>query len=52
MPFEDDYVDFALANAVIEHVGQESERSYPGIYGAPPLQPATQGLEPTYDEIR
>lgn len=26
MPFEDDYVDFALANAIIEHVGQESEQ--------------------------
>jgi hypothetical protein len=26
MPFEDDYVDFALANAVIEHVGQESDQ--------------------------
>src|ERR1700750_2406708 len=26
MPFEDDYVDFALANAVIEHVGGEPEQ--------------------------
>jgi hypothetical protein len=26
MPFPDDYVDFALANAVIEHVGQELEQ--------------------------
>lgn len=26
MPFPDDYVDFALANAIIEHVGQESEQ--------------------------
>lgn len=26
MPFEDDYVDFALANAIIEHVGQESDQ--------------------------
>ena len=26
MPFEDDYVDFALANAIIEHVGQEAEQ--------------------------
>jgi hypothetical protein len=26
MPFEDDYADFALANAIIEHVGQESEQ--------------------------
>jgi len=26
MPFETDYVDFALANAIIEHVGFESEQ--------------------------
>jgi hypothetical protein len=26
MPFEDDYVDFALANAIIEHVGQGPEQ--------------------------
>lgn len=26
MPFPDDYVDFALANAIIEHVGQEAEQ--------------------------
>jgi hypothetical protein len=26
MPFADDYVDFALANAIIEHVGQEPEQ--------------------------
>jgi hypothetical protein len=26
MPFEDDYVDFALANAVIEHVGDEADQ--------------------------
>lgn len=26
MPFADGYVDFALANAVIEHVGQEAEQ--------------------------
>lgn len=26
LPFEDDYVDFALANAIIEHVGQEPEQ--------------------------
>jgi glycosyltransferase involved in cell wall biosynthesis len=26
MPFDDDYVDFALANAIIEHVGQEAEQ--------------------------
>jgi ubiquinone/menaquinone biosynthesis C-methylase UbiE len=26
MPFGDDYVDFALANAIIEHVGQESDQ--------------------------
>ena len=26
MPFADDYVDFALANAIIEHVGQEFEQ--------------------------
>lgn len=26
MPFEDDYVDFALANAIIEHVGGEHEQ--------------------------
>jgi hypothetical protein len=26
MPFEDDYVDFALANAIIEHVGKEHEQ--------------------------
>ena len=26
MPFEDDYVDFALANAIIEHVGKENEQ--------------------------
>lgn len=26
MPFEDDYVDFALANAIIEHVGQAAEQ--------------------------
>ena len=26
MPFENDYVDFALANAIIEHVGQEAEQ--------------------------
>jgi Methyltransferase domain len=26
MPFEDDYVDFALANAIIEHVGDEPEQ--------------------------
>jgi hypothetical protein len=26
MPFEDNYVDFALANAIIEHVGQEAEQ--------------------------
>jgi hypothetical protein len=26
MPFEDDYVDFALANAIIEHVGKEAEQ--------------------------
>jgi hypothetical protein len=26
MPFEDNYVDFALANAIIEHVGQEPEQ--------------------------
>jgi hypothetical protein len=26
MPFEEDYVDFALANAIIEHVGQEAEQ--------------------------
>lgn len=26
MPFHDDYVDFALANAIIEHVGQEAEQ--------------------------
>ena len=26
MPFEDDYVDFALANAIIEHVGEEHEQ--------------------------
>jgi hypothetical protein len=26
MPFEDDYVDFALANAIIEHVGQEPDQ--------------------------
>lgn len=26
MPFEDDYVDFALANAVIEHVGDREDQ--------------------------
>lgn len=26
MPFDDDYVDFALANAIIEHVGGECEQ--------------------------
>lgn len=26
MPFPDNYVDFALANAIIEHVGQEAEQ--------------------------
>jgi len=26
MPFQDDYVDFALANAIIEHVGKEHEQ--------------------------
>lgn len=26
MPFEDDYVDFALANAIIEHVGDEQRQ--------------------------
>jgi len=26
LPFDQDYVDFALANAVIEHVGQEAEQ--------------------------
>lgn len=26
MPFEDGYVDFALANAIIEHVGREAEQ--------------------------
>jgi hypothetical protein len=26
MPFEDDYVDFALANAIIEHVGDEHDQ--------------------------
>jgi hypothetical protein len=26
MPFDDDYVDFALANAIIEHVGQAPEQ--------------------------
>jgi hypothetical protein len=26
MPFPDDYVDFALANAIIEHVGQEPQQ--------------------------
>lgn len=26
LPFENDYVDFALANAIIEHVGQGSEQ--------------------------
>ena len=26
MPFTDDYVDFALANAIIEHVGQECDQ--------------------------
>jgi hypothetical protein len=26
MPFEDGYVDFALANAIIEHVGDESDQ--------------------------
>jgi hypothetical protein len=26
MPFEDGYVDFALANAIIEHVGQEDDQ--------------------------
>ena len=26
LPFGDDYVDFALANAIIEHVGQEAEQ--------------------------
>jgi len=26
MPFEDEYVDFALANAIIEHVGQEADQ--------------------------
>ncbi len=26
MPFDDDYVDFALANAIIEHVGDESDQ--------------------------
>jgi hypothetical protein len=26
MPFADDYVDFALANAVIEHVGDEADQ--------------------------
>ena len=26
MPFGDNYVDFALANAIIEHVGQEQEQ--------------------------
>lgn len=26
MPFEDDYADFALANAIIEHVGHEAEQ--------------------------
>ncbi len=26
MPFENDYVDFALANAIIEHVGDEHEQ--------------------------
>jgi Methyltransferase domain len=26
MPFEDDYVDFALANAIIEHVGKEHDQ--------------------------
>lgn len=26
MPFDDDYVDFALANAIIEHVGQHAEQ--------------------------
>ncbi|WP_298459165.1 methyltransferase domain-containing protein [uncultured Cellulomonas sp.] len=26
MPFDDDYVDFSLANAIIEHVGDEDEQ--------------------------
>lgn len=26
MPFEDDYVDFAVANAIIEHVGDENDQ--------------------------
>lgn len=26
MPFDNDYVDFALANAIIEHVGDESDQ--------------------------
>lgn len=26
MPFEDDFVDFALANAIVEHVGHEPEQ--------------------------
>ncbi len=26
LPFVDDYVDFALANAIIEHVGQETDQ--------------------------
>jgi hypothetical protein len=26
MPFEDNYVDFALANAIIEHVGKEADQ--------------------------
>jgi hypothetical protein len=26
MPFENDYVDFALANAIVEHVGNESRQ--------------------------
>jgi hypothetical protein len=26
LPFEDDYVDFALANAIIEHVGDEPDQ--------------------------
>jgi hypothetical protein len=30
MPFEDDYVDFALANAVIEYVGVESDQKRMG----------------------
>lgn len=27
LPFEEDYVDFALANAIIEHVGGESDQA-------------------------